>query len=269
MVKAAINLDGIPPGFRFQSICYLGACNLRFMYTRISVGQLLLLVCLALMFCTTREKSTLCRMTTLITTEGSVTTTTTYSYENSKLKLASTTSGTTTYETAYQYDANGNLSKSIFTEGGVSRATSYSYNGLNQLVSSLYTFNGDTTIITYTYNDSQQLATKTSSVQIGGGPVAVSTETYEYVNVLTRNASSMTFTSGTTTYVVTYQYDNKLNPERDLILPSLQHFNNIVKITQGGVVETISYEYNNNGYPVSSISSSGKTQSWTYHCEEI
>lgn len=222
-----------------------------------------------LLQCNTTEKHTLCRLTSKLETLGASEIATSYTYQDSRLTKETRVEGGITYETAYHYDFNGNVDESTFTTGGVSVKTSYSYNGLNQLIYTLYTYNGDTTYTYYGYNDFSQLISKSVSSQSSGGPVLLSSESYEYADVLTRNPSKITTEAGSNTVVINYLYDNKFNPDRDLVLPSLQHYNNITQIIQGSAVETITYMYNSAGYPVSAVSSSGKTTVWTYDCQDI
>lgn len=226
-------------------------------------------IAVLLIQCSSAEKHTLCRLISSVETLGTDTVSRSYVYTDGRLTMETRVEGGITFETTYRYDVNGNVDKSTLTTGGVSTSTIYFYNGLQQLLGSLYTYNGDTTTIAYSYNDFGQLIHKNSKLQSGGGLIFSQTEDYEYGDVLTRNPSTITYTSGTNVTVITYLYDNKFNPERDLVFPSLQHYNNVTQIIQGSAVETITYMYNGAGYPISAISSSGKKTLWTYDCQEI
>jgi len=219
--------------------------------------------------CSSPEKHTLCRLITAVETNGTNVSTRSYVYEGSRLIKETRIDGAMTLETTYRYDVNGNVDKSTLTTHGISAATSYVYNGLDQLIYSLYTYNGDTVNTYFAYNDFGQLVNKSVLYQTGNNPIDTTSEEYQYPDVLTRNPSTITYISNATTVVISYLYDNKFNPERDLVFPSLQHYNNIVQIIQGSTVETITYMYNSNGYPVSAVSTSGKTTTWTYDCQEI
>jgi len=236
-----------------------------------SVQRILTLVLFSVLLlqCSSQEKHTLCRLITAVETDGANVVSISYVFEGSRLTKETRIEGATTLETTYRYDVNGNVDKSTLTTGGIPISTSYAYNGLNQLVSTLYTYNGDTTNTYYTYNDFGQLVHKSVTTQSGGGPFLTMSAEYEYPDLLTRNPSMITNVAGTNSVVYSYLYDNKFNPERDLVFPSLQHYNNITQIIQGSSVETITYMYNSTGYPISAISSSGKTTAWTYDCQEI
>jgi YD repeat-containing protein len=224
--------------------------------------------------CATPEKSTLCFVTSLTETEGSQTRVYAYTYEFSRLTTVTLTESGTTTVTSYGYDANGNVASSTTeSSSGLTEGT-YSYDKQNKLVSAFIKGSGDETTIQFVYNDNGQLISEVRQTTSGAGDL-VETITFAYPDILTKNPSVITITSGgAAANQVTREYDNKIEPLRSLF-PTTGAANNVVKETSinGTTLEetitTISYQYNPEGYPVSSTSSSGRTQAWAYDCREI
>jgi YD repeat-containing protein len=235
-----------------------------------------LVACLAVQGfrCSTPEKSTLCFVTSLTETEGSQTRVYTYTYELSRLTTVTLSASGTTTVTTYGYDDNGNaVSSTTQSPSGLTEGT-YSYDKQNKLVSAFLKSGSDETTIQFVYNDNGQLITEVRQTTSGVGDLVVTT-TFAYPDILTKNPSVITITSGGgAANQVTREYDNKIAPLRSLF-PTTRAVNNVVKETSlnGTTLEetttTITYQYNPEGYPVSSISSSGRTQVWVYDCREI
>lgn len=224
--------------------------------------------------CSTAEKSTLCFVTSLTETEGSVTRVYSYTYEFSRLTAVTLLESGTTTVTTYSYDANGNVTASITeSPAGLTEGT-YSYDKQNKLMAALLTRPDYETAIQYVYNDNGQLINENRQTVSGAGDLVVNI-TFAYPDILTKNPSLITVTTGGAAANQSMrEYDNKIAPLRSLF-PTTQAVNNMVKettingTTLGETTTTITYQYNPEGYPVSSVSSSGRTQAWVYDCREI
>lgn len=235
-----------------------------------------LVVCLAGqgIRCSTPEKSTLCFVTSLTETEGSLTRVYTYAYELSRLTSITLLESGATTVTNYGYDANGNAVSSITQSPSEVTEGTYSYDKQNKLVAAILTGTGYETNVQFVYNDNGQLISEVRQTESGAGDLVVTT-TFAYPDILTKNPSVVTITTGgAAANQVTREYDNKIAPLRSLF-PTTRAVNNVVKETSinGTTLEetttTITYQYNPEGYPVSSVSSSGRTQAWAYDCREI
>lgn len=219
--------------------------------------------------CNPTTKSVLCQLATKVTTGAGVTSTQTYFYDGGQLKSIQTSTGTDSYTTLYQYNLQGDMGKMVINVSGQTYTTSYTYDLNHYVVASLSTNSGDTIRTNYFYNDNGQLTQRYSLQQLGTPVPDTLRYNYEYPDILTRNPSSITTMTPSDTTVVHYEYDDKINPERGLVLPTIQPFNNITRYTSDALTYTVSYQYNSNGYPVSATQSNGVTLTWTYSCQEF
>ncbi|MBL7851968.1 MAG: hypothetical protein JNN04_13790 [Cyclobacteriaceae bacterium] len=245
------------------------------MSTQISRWLLVAIVLVSGVRCSTPEKSTLCFVSTLTETEGSQTRVFTFVYEFSRLKSITLSEGGTTTVTTYLYDDKGNVGGSTKVSGSaVVEEGSYSYDKQNKLQAATLIGTDYETTIQYSYNDNGQLVSEVETTLSGAGDVLIS-RAYTYPDILTKNPSMITTTvSGNAPDQLELEYDNKIAPLRNLF-PTTKAANNVVKETYLNgttLVETtysITYQYNAEGYPVSAVSTSGKTQTWVYDCREI
>lgn len=235
-----------------------------------------LVACLAVqgIRCSAPEKSTLCFVTSLTETEGTLTREYSYTYEFSRLtSITMSESGATTV-TRYAYDGNGNIASSTAESPSGATTGAYSYDKQNKLVAARLKSSSSETTIQFIYNDYGQLISEVRQTVSGGGDLMVTTA-FAYPDILTKNPSLITVTSGgAAANQFMREYDNKIAPLRSLF-PTTRAVNNVVKETSinGATLEeattTITYQYNSEGYPVSSVSSSGRSQVWVYDCREI
>jgi hypothetical protein len=231
-------------------------------------GSLAVLLLVLFGGCVTDPKSLLCQPSTQTLVDGGSTVAQTYSFEGGKLRLIEYDDDGTLFRTAFEYDFAGDLSKSIQTVNGESLVTTYSYNIQHFLIASQFTHDGDTVQTTYEYNDVGQWVRQNKNIVNASGTV---TEKYYYFypDLVTHNPWTIATVTPTDSVLVYYEYDNKINPERELFLPTIQPYNNITRVTAPGYTYTVSYQYDGNGYPVSSISSNGITRTWTYNCAKF
>ncbi|MBL7846852.1 MAG: hypothetical protein JNL40_05240 [Cyclobacteriaceae bacterium] len=228
-----------------------------------------LLMGLLFLGCNPTTKSVLCQPATKVTTDAGVTSTQTYFYDGGLLKSMQTVTGSGSYSTLYQYDTQGDLGKMIINMSGQTYTTSYTYDSKHYVVASLSTNSGDTIRTNYYYNENGQLTRRLTLQQLGAAVPDTLRYNYEYPDPLTRNPASITTITELDTTIVHYEYDDKINPERGLVLPTIQPYNNITRYVSDALTYTISYQYNSNGYPISAIQSNGVTRTWTYSCKEF
>ncbi len=219
--------------------------------------------------CETDPTSLLCRLTSLTIVDGGSPVTQTYVYDGGKLSRMTSTSGDDSFQINYQYDDEGDLAKTFLIVSGDSVVTSYSHNNLHYVVASLFAHNGDTTETTYEYNLNGQLIRQRQDVVSAGVPAAIVTTYYTYPDLSTHNPSIIATVDIADSVVVHYEYDNKINPERGLYLPNIQPYNNITRVTGPTYEYAITYQYDSNGLPVSSLSTTGRTQNWVYICQVL
>jgi hypothetical protein len=242
-----------------------------------SVCQLIVWLMAApfLLQCNSPEKSTLCFLTAYTRTDGVQSVSVTYVYQNSLLTSESRTESGITSETSYEYDAKNNLIKSVTNSPNfATRTATYSYNNQNTLVATLIATSDWTETLQYTYNENRQLIRESSTYTSAAGDI-VEVRIFTYPDILTTNPSEVALeTAGVSTYREMFEYDDRINPFRNLPT-SIQAANNVVKLTRVyslsllEVTSTTSYQYNSEGYPVSATSSSGVTETWSYACQEI
>lgn len=231
------------------------------------IRRLFIVVVFAVLFADCSEDPTvgLCQLQTDSFSQGT-TTVTTYVYVEHQLMSQTTTAPGYSLALNYKYNVNGQLSLASAEKNGVTGKITYDYGINNQLVRSVSIFGTDTVTTTYAYNDQAQLIKK---IQAYAGAVLTDSLTadYLYPDIVTKNPSSIITTQGSTLPDTTlYQYDNKINPFRDFF-PTTQSYNNVVRIQADGADTTISYTYNELGYPVSATWSTGEVQSFSYKCE--
>lgn len=243
------------------------------MTKRIFSWVLLISLAGAAVRCSTPEKSTLCFVTTLTEVSGSQTRVYAYTYEFSRLTALTLTEAGQATVVTYFYDANGNVGTSVTQSPSGEEQGTYSYDKQNKLVAALHTRPDYEVEYQYVYNDNGQLITEIRREVKGGS--AVRTRSFTYPDILTKNPSVITTTvDGSAPDQQSLEYDNKVAPLRNLF-PTTQAVNNVVKETSlnGTTLEettvTTSYQYNTAGYPVSAVSSAGKTQTWVYDCKEV
>jgi hypothetical protein len=99
--------------------------------------------------------------------------------------------------------------------------------------------------VKYEYNSSGQLIkfTRPSVIYL-----------YSYPNTTTHNYSQIEYTSDTYHSIEFYEYDEKVNPYKDLptvLGPVPLTDNNIVSLSYVNVTKVSTYEYNPRGYPIS------------------
>ena len=146
---------------------------------------------------------------------------------------------------SYNYDSNGRL---LNINGDDGTVTTYTYLGSN--ISRLDTKIGmDTYSVIYSYDNKGRIASATYSFN----GTKSGTNIYAYPNETTRNFGTETNISndGTSLGVTKYEYDTNPLP----YFPSSTE-NNITKKTFSNgaytCISTYSYNYNSNGYPISS-----------------
>lgn len=176
-------------------------------------------------------------------------TSSTYVY-NDKNQLVSVTDSSTGVTDIYTYDGSGKI-----TQIG---DRTFSYDANNRVVKLEDKFN----VRSYAYNGIGQLISHVTEARVS--PTVRYTKKLEYLNASTQNYTKATFSQTiisnsitSTTGVTNYEYDTKTNPYKLTIPVSLQSDNNIVKIstTSGSYtqIETFTYQYNERGYPISSL----------------
>lgn len=178
----------------------------------------------------------------------------------------STTAPGYSYTLNFHYGLDGLIDIANAEKNGVTGKISYAYGVNKQLVQSISIFGTDTVTTIYQYNDNFQLI---KSIQAYVGAVLTDSVTVDYLypDLVTRNPSSKIKTQGGTLPDTTvYQYDSKINPFREFF-PSIQPFNNIIKIEEAGSTVNIGYTYNELAYPLTATWSSGATQTFSYKCE--
>lgn len=230
------------------------------------------LFCAAILFivgCGSDPKTLLCQPSLQTIVDGGSTTTQAYTYVGGKLTLTVTTSGGDMFQTIFVYNLDGDLGKSIQTANGDTATTSYTHSADHLLLASLLTHNGDTVRVNFLYNDNRQLVRQDKFIQDLGGSEIEEKLYYTYPDLLTHNPSSIATVNLADSVVVLYEYDNKINPEREFFLPTIQPYNNITKVSAPAFTYTVSYQYDGNGYPISSTTSTGITKTWTYFCQEF
>lgn len=218
--------------------------------------------------CNSAEKTTLCFLDTITETSIAGTTSSTFTFSESRPVSQVTVSNGVTYTRSFDYNGAGQLLgyTTVSTAGNTS--IGYFYDSQRKLIKSVEVSDNGTLTIDFLYNVHLQVITA-SHVFVGPGGDYTMTETFAYPDEVTRNPATVTRVhSGGATIVATYLYDDKINPVRG-ILPTTLAVNNIVSETVDGVTRTFSYVYNGEGYPVSATVSDGSTRSWTYDCKEI
>lgn len=237
-------------------------------------GKILLLAIL-LTGCSESDPVSICYPTS-ITRDGIVTT---YTY-NASNKVATRVDPDGAI-TTFSYDSKGNVINSVIDNVGGSpdETGTYTYDVNNRLIQVVYTRDSlEPWITNYTYNAGGQLI---SSHEGGSNPSAF-INTYAYPNTTTRNPSlhSFIYTGNGDTFTATYEYDNKINPEKFLDKPSLAPDNNVIKsisLLQNthSATATYTYQYNDIGYPISATATSvyldgppsTSTIEFTYNCK--
>lgn len=224
--------------------------------------------------CSTREKSTLCFLTSYTRTDGVVTESVTYVYEGSLLKSESRIAPGDTSVSVYSYDTGSNRVKSTTQSSTGNYTTNYTYDNESKLLSAI-TLGADWTLtFQYVYNVYGQLSQETKTYTTDTGTLE-EVRTFSYPDIVTRNPAEVTVEiSGIDTWRISLEYDDKIDPKRGFLF-SIRAANNVVKETRRNNVTldeetvTVSYQYNSEGYPVSATSSAGVSQTWTYDCREI
>lgn len=198
----------------------------------------------------------------------------------SRLRLKTTTnvnSASFPFSTEYRYDANNRVisfttsmsTRCVFTYDEQNRyerfdyfyrladeangeTTRFVYNPINNDFTRSTNFikNGNSAgglpSVSYTLDENKRL----TSTVTGGAAVRVS-ETYRYTG---DNITSVEYTSDKSSRTTTYEYDDKLNPYRNLIAPDVGEIrrfsrNNVTKITNGTATSEYVYEYNEQRLP--------------------
>jgi hypothetical protein len=228
----------------------------------------LFLFLLLLAGCSEDAKTTFCQPVTQSTVKGGITVSQTYTYEGGKLKMLVSTNGTSVSQTSFEYTPEGDLGKSTKTIDGEAFVTTYAHDDRHFLVGSLFGHEGDTIESSYVYNNVGQLTRQDKRTHDTSGE-SLERIHYFYPDLVTHNPSTIATVTSADSVVVDYGYDDKINPDRELILPTIQAYNNVTSVIALAYAYTISYQYNGNGYPTSSTASNGITKTWTYSCSEF
>ncbi len=192
-----------------------------------------------------------------------------YGYTNgTRLTSETMTTGLESSLTTYVYNNLGLVALSVMNGMGLTHTTTYIYDTQNRLITREEERTDEIERITYVYNATGQVETVTNRI-ITATDTLIAIDTYVYPDIATKNPSSITTQSTLGDVYTTYlEYDNKINPLREF-LPSIQPYSNVTKRTVNGTVETIVYQYNSEGYPTAATSSTGKSETWTYSCQEL
>lgn len=214
-----------------------------------------------------------CYPSNISTTTIGAATSTAYTYDADfhVISSVSTTTGGSSSEvvtTTYTYDAAGDVTAASTNSSlsGNSNST-YVYDIAHNLIQADHFKNGiHLDNYFYVYNSTLQLTSVQYTIFIGAG-TSVTTTSYQYATPVSRNPTKAT-SSGSTWE---FQYDMKPNPLKVLFV-STQPDNNVTKVTfsnVGGPTTQIAYtyQYDTNGFPVSSISTDGVTKTFSYNCK--
>jgi YD repeat-containing protein len=190
----------------------------------------------------------------------------TYNDMNKVIMIAVTVAGSPTDVYTYTYGANGNLATANFPGG---ETVSYTFDGQNRLVLRTTAPSGETS--TYSYNASGQ-----NILRVYNDPSCAScgfTYTYTYPNTTTHNYSQLHYVSaGGSSFTLTFEYDDHPNPYKPVLYSSTGSDNNVTKqvfTDDAGTssTTTITYTYNDKGYPLTAASSSGALSTYSYDCK--
>lgn len=198
----------------------------------------------------------------------------TFIYDGKRITSAVLRQGASPATYEYNYDQQGRVS----TIAGPGDTTTYTYNTHGQLATST---NPKHSQVNYTYDSNGQLAKEeTSNYNATKGTFELShSQTFTFADGDTNPESVSHFDSlGNLQYSVAYLYDELINPFSVLNTANSTTFpNNIIQqtITQSNlspVVQTFTFTYNNNGYPLTqtTVLATGDTETttYTYHCTD-
>lgn len=179
---------------------------------------------------------------------------TSYTYdENNRVSGASIVGGGSATDITYDYDGMGKAVGASYMEGGLTAAETYTYDGSNRQIGTVFTLGNANTTSAYTYNASGQLIT---AIYTAEGFIETDTFSYPNETSLSFSAISYTYTTNGDTHTgsYSYEYDNKLNPNRVIPGNPVVAENNPTKRTttvdNNLSVTTYAYQYNEKGYPI-------------------
>lgn len=242
-------------------------------FTRVNVNTLLML-CSGLIFeCSEKDPAPpLCYLTAtnFVSPLSTSALELVYDDQHRVVKVTQTASGVIRVS-MYTYDADSKLIGINHDDGNLS---TFAYDSKGRMVVSTF-YSQATTLttigsMTWTYSATNQPIMRVS--ELVDCAACGSTVYFTYPNSTTLNYTTVSIVPvNGETITSSYEYDNHPNPLRVMLHAVAWTDNNVTKITftNNTGVETwvTSYTYNEKGYPITSVSTDGGSQTYIYNCQ--